>query len=157
MRRRLHGIGWQLLILIAAVVDIIVLLVEICGTGGVAVDTLTGLVLLVFTVDLALRMWTYHCLFFKRAWNWADLLVLLASFVLYLVGLTVDTGDDAAANVTGSDSSNAYSGASTAIHIDPSTRRIMGHIQVYSAAYFGCSSHAFNRASSIVFLLVHDT
>ena len=41
-----------------------------------------------------------------------------------------------------------------AIHIDPSTRRIMGHIQVYSAAYFGCSSHAFNRASSILFLHV---
>ena len=52
MRRRLHGIGWQSLILLAAIIDISVLCVELGGNGGLGIDTLTGLVLFIFTVDI---------------------------------------------------------------------------------------------------------
>ena len=124
MRRRLHGIGWQSLILFAAVVDISVLCVELGGTGGLGIDTLTGLVLFIFTIDIVLRLYTYRVLFFKRTWNYIDLLVLIASFALFLIGVSIDAGETHNVNATWT--SNGYSGASSAIAVTRGSRALRG-------------------------------
>ena len=78
-----------------------------------------------------LRLYTYRLLFFKRAWNHADLLVLVASFILFLVGLGVESQSETLAeNVTATtgESSNVYSGASSAIAVTRGSRALRGLI-----------------------------
>jgi len=98
---RIHGMHWQAIILLAALVDITVLFVEMGGTTGVGVDTLTIIVLLLFTVDIILRLYTYQLLFFRRLWNYIDTIVLVTSVILFLIGLSVqEDEEEAALNLT---------------------------------------------------------
>ena len=122
MRRRLHGIGWQLMILVTAAIDISILFVELGGVSGAAVNGITLTVLIIFSIDLLLRLATYQKLFFFRIWNNVDFFVLIASFILFLVGLVVDDSS----GTGNSTSTSAFSGASSAIAVTRGSRALRG-------------------------------
>jgi hypothetical protein len=125
MRRELNSIKWQLMILLTAAVDISMLFVELAGGRHSVIDAVTLTVLLIFTLDLLLRLATYRNAFFYRVWNNLDLVVLAASFALFVVG--VETENDTNDSVNGTTtSSSTYAGASSAIAVTRGSRALRG-------------------------------
>ena len=55
--------------------------------GGLA-ETLDMLILLVFTAEIAMRIYTYRGDFFRSAWGWFDLLVVAVSYLPSFSGLS---------------------------------------------------------------------
>ena len=83
VRRGLNSLHWQAVIMIAVVVDLSMIVVDVAGGPLIPVQVVTGLVLLVFTLDLALRFYALRCrLFFKRWESWFDLVIVVASAAL---------------------------------------------------------------------------
>ena len=92
LRQRITSVQWQSIILVTALADCSMLIVDLTSTDGENLDTHVGrsvftitiIVLLVFAVDLALRLYTYRRLFFcgpSSLWNWFDLLVLVGGAI----------------------------------------------------------------------------
>ena len=94
LRQRITSVQWQSIILVTALADCSMLIVDLTSTDGENLDTHVGrsvftitiIVLLVFAVDLALRLYTYRRLFFcgpSSLWNWFDLLVLVGGCIAF--------------------------------------------------------------------------
>ncbi|KAL1499580.1 hypothetical protein AB1Y20_011780 [Prymnesium parvum] len=87
-RRFLATLRWQIFLLGAALIDISVLLVNLAegdDANLVVGEVATVVVLVVFTVDIILRLYTFRFLFFRFLWNWFDLIVVVVSVALLLL------------------------------------------------------------------------
>ena len=96
MRRALNSFGWLSLQLFAAIIDMLCLGFELLFTVESAfaiVATVTACVLSAFLVDLGLRAYTYRLFWLRSRWGIFDLLVVLASAVLYFVELSSNVID----------------------------------------------------------------
>ena len=95
LRQRITSVQWQSIILVTALADCSMLIVDLTSTDGENLDTHVGrsvftitiIVLLVFAVDLALRLYTYRRLFFCSAWSLLDLAIVAASLGLFVAEL----------------------------------------------------------------------
>ena len=110
LRQRITSVQWQSIILVTALADCSMLIVDLTSTDGENLDTHVGrsvftitiIVLLVFAVDLALRLYTYRRLFFcgpSSLWNWFDLLVLVGGCIAF--GALADLATSAEYATTG--------------------------------------------------------
>ena len=124
MRRVLNSIAWQLMILIAAAIDISILFVEIAFGNSTFVDVTTLCILVVFTIDVLLRLATYRALFFNRVWNVVDLVVVIISLILFLYVVIVD----ATSSPGSSSGSSSHAGVSSAVAITRGGRSLIGFV-----------------------------
>ena len=53
----------------------------------------TGLVLLVYVTDLALRAFTFRRMLLRRGWAWFDFIVVTVSVVLFFVSLGAEAAE----------------------------------------------------------------
>jgi hypothetical protein len=92
-RRWVHSLGWQSAQLMACVIDLSMLLAESSGAPLALVNTVTGLVLLIFTVDLSVRAFVYRRMLLKSPWAYFDITVVGASLILYLIGIAAEANE----------------------------------------------------------------
>ena len=99
-RRHLNSLGWQSGQLLACLADIIMLFAEMNGASVHSTNTVTFFVLLIFMVDLALRIYTFRQMLLRRPWAYFDFIVVGLSVIIFFVGvaneaeLGVETSDD---------------------------------------------------------------
>lgn len=99
IRRLVMSLKWQLLLLLTALVDVMMLIVEGANPEAqTAVDVVTAVVLSLFVVDLSLRAHAYRKLLLRSPWAYFDVIVVGLSIILYFVGLAAE--DDMSAATT---------------------------------------------------------
>ena len=91
-RRFTSSLPWQSSQLLAALTDVSMLLYDMAGGPLYLIQTVTGVVLAVYCVDLALRTYAYGKLALRSPCAWFDYIVVASSLVLYLVDLAADAG-----------------------------------------------------------------
>ena len=95
-RRMLNSLCWQSSQLLAALTDLTVLIIDVSTDIPFdAVDTVTGLVLAAFCVDLALRAYTYRWMLLGRPWAWFDFSVVGISVILFITAVAAEASERA--------------------------------------------------------------
>ena len=94
VRWAVEGWQWQATLLITALVDVAMLIVELSNTtksAQITVATVTSIVLLIFVVDLLIRYYVFRCRLFTSCWFWFDFSIVTASVVMFIIGLALNS------------------------------------------------------------------
>jgi len=84
-RRFTQSIRWQSGQLLAAIIDLTMLIYELNGGLVAVIQTTTILVLLIYSCDLALRAYTYRGMLLRNPWAWFDYSVISFSILMWLL------------------------------------------------------------------------
>ena len=79
LRRFVMSIKWQFFLLITALIDVCMLIVESSEGETSAINWITAIVLTIFCIDLGLRAYAYRKLLLRSPWAWFDFIVVGAS------------------------------------------------------------------------------
>ena len=91
-RRFINSLRWQSGQLLACIVDMSMLFADISieDLSFALIDTITGLVLTVFVVDLCLRVYTYRKMLLRSPIAYFDFSIVGLSLLLYFVGIAAE-------------------------------------------------------------------
>ena len=147
LRRFVMSIKWQFFLLITALIDVCMLIVESSEGETSAINWITAIVLTIFCIDLGLRAYAYRKLLLRSPWAWFDFIVVGASVILYFVGLAQP--EDLSVNVTyvAATGTSEAGGATSAARGGRAVRGLVTALRAMRASRFAAKMLQFSTSA----------